>query len=284
MSYTQTAADLRWFTAFLSDYLNKLPAEAWGRRTGERPHDWTLQEVIAHLGSIAALLNQAAEAALHRRTLTIDGLTRRHDLRAWNAAQIVARKGRSPEQLLLDWREQMEEAAGRAETLSEQHAEAQVFLHVYNRPARVIDFINWQLSHAGVVHGAQLPRANDDPPLWTHYDEAFTVRQIDRFIGHLSAAYWDDLAGERRAALDFEIGELGHWHILAAPGGGYAQPGPAPQADYQLWYADAPTFFSLFTVALPFEKALEAGLLHVSDDPQTTLGILRFFAASPPKI
>ncbi|MFP4324149.1 MAG: maleylpyruvate isomerase N-terminal domain-containing protein, partial [Anaerolineales bacterium] len=217
MMLEHTTDDLRWFSAYLSDYLSALPEDAWTRPTGDRPQDWTLTELMAHLASIAEIFNQATEAALGNRPLVLEGLQERRDLRHWNAAQIAARQGIPGLQLLSVWRAQIAAAADRAATLSPAQAEATAFLPVYNRPARVIDFIDWQLSHAGIIHGAQVTRAMGDPPLWMGYPPDFTVRQIDRFMRHLSAAYWHDLAGaEDQITLAFEIEGAGEWHILAA--------------------------------------------------------------------
>lgn len=69
--------------------LGALPAEAWERRTGDREKDWTLHETVAHLSSVAAPFNRAADAALSNRSIAEPGLYPRRDLVAWNAAQIV---------------------------------------------------------------------------------------------------------------------------------------------------------------------------------------------------
>ncbi|NJL94021.1 MAG: hypothetical protein HC915_09960, partial [Anaerolineae bacterium] len=135
------------------------------------------------------------------------------------------------------------------------------FLWVYNRPCTALNFLEWQLSHTGVVHGAQLTRAVPYPPLWTRYSPDFTARQIDRFLRHLSVAYWQDYAPGLTARLVMEVEGAGGglWHLVAAPDGGLAGPGALPEADFHLRFANPAVLFGVFTMELPLLVAWQAG-------------------------
>ena len=169
--------------------------------------------------------------------------------------------------------------------MTPESAQKTAFLPVYNRPARAIDFIDWQLSHAGIIHASQIKRAFDNQAHWEQYSPALTHRQIDRFVRHFSVAYWADYAPDVNTVINFHIhGESGgDWHIIMRPDGGSSGVGKIEDAEYAITFDSPQTFFSAFTVHVPILELVTSGAMTVHSDPQKTLTLLRLFSATPPK-
>lgn len=280
------AQDFEELRAVLASFYHHLSQEAWDAPTGEREKDWTLHELTAHLVSIAQLLNAATEAALAGDELVIENYEKREDLRAWNAAQIDERTQQAPVELKAELFDELRAGRDLAAALTAEQLAERLDFVVYNRPAPVLNLVEWHLSHIGVVHAAQLTRPTEQPPLWTHYSDEFTHRQIDRFMRHFSWAYWNTLAPEVNAKLNFHIGgeSGGDWLLVAAPDGGNVSQGTTKKPDYDLTFADASVLFGVFTIEVPMEEVLNSGDLKMTGDPQKVHGLLRLFSASPPNM
>lgn len=273
-----TAADLlalrERYAAFLSGVTD------WGARTGDREHDWTLHEALAHLATVADMLNISYNAAISGTPLVIEGFTRREDLRAWNAAQIARRATDDPAELTEDFLESLSGAAQLAMLLDEEDADATVWVPAYNRPARSVDILQWHLSHAGVVHAAQLPGALGQDPLWIDDEPALTARQVARFLTQMSYTYWPGYA--EPFAINLDIGELAGYLIGDADGGD-AGPGLLDGAAYHLVFDSPGALFGLMTRSLPLKDALSSGALRIPGDSRAAFDALRLFSPSPPR-
>ncbi|RMF76493.1 MAG: hypothetical protein D6737_20060 [Chloroflexi bacterium] len=273
-------------TAIVEHFWRHIPPNVWEMRTGTRDKDWTLWETLAHLVAIAEMFNRAIEHALTgSKRLHIDGFVHRTDLRAWNEAEIAAREYFSANELLMLLLTALEEAAEYAQSLTPQEANLMIAIPAYNRAFRVLDYIDFQLSHVGVIHGAQVSRPIDNQPLWRRCSPGLLQRQVDRYIRQMSAAYWPDVGGDLVAPINFYIdGESGgEWHIIAAPDGGSAGAGVVDDPFLTIRFAEPDVLFGVFTVHLSFTDALTSGQMRIDDDGRQAAHILRLFSASPPK-
>ncbi|MEM6284563.1 MAG: hypothetical protein AAF787_20405 [Chloroflexota bacterium] len=281
----QYTDDFTEFESALAEFLHHVPADGWKNPTGTRDRDWTLHEALAHVVSVARLFNEAITAALTETPLFLPNFTQREHLQEWNMVQIAALVKTSPAELISMLFKELNVARDHAKTLSPQQMAMTVAVPVYNRPLTVRDLIDFQLSHAGNVHAAQLPRAIGAPPLWTRYSDPLTQRQLDRFIRHFTVAYWHTLAPELYVKINMLVqheNEGGAWHLVAAPDGGLAGEGTLPDADYTVTFVDASTLFGVFTVAVPLKEALSSGAMTTSDDWRKVFKVLRYFSATPP--
>jgi hypothetical protein len=278
--------DFTEFRAILDNHLQDVPADAWDRRTGEREKDWTLKQTLAHLAAIAGLFNLGVDAALSQTTIVVEGLTQRVDLRDWNEAQIAARESLTVDELTAQLFGEFDKAMQSAPALTQEQPYLCAFPPTYNRPARVVDFIEWQLSHAGVIHASQITRPLDNnAPLWEQYSPELLQRQIDRFLRQFSYAYWPDYSDGLEAAINFYIGgdSGGEWHIIANPDGGSVGKSAIEDAAFKLHFANPGILFGVFNIHIPIMDALTSGDMQVEGDISQMIEIIKLFAASPPK-
>jgi hypothetical protein len=281
-----TLDDFAEFRALLADFWANVPDKAWNTRTGKRDKDWTLHQALAHLVSIAVLFNHAVDVTIDDQPLEIVGLKIRRDLRHWNDIEIAARVAIPPDGLVDQLLAELDGAVERLGSLTAEEVERTTFVRAYNRPARVIDYIDWQLSHAGVVHAAQITRPLNAPPLWERYSTPLKQRQIDRFLRHFSYSYWNEVGDDLYETINFHIdGDSGGaWHIVAAPDGGSVDQGLVEDAGINLHFRDADTLFGVFNVHIPFQTALESGVMRIDGDSGRAMQVIRLFGASPPKV
>lgn len=282
---TNVLNDFNTFKPIVLDYLRSVPDSAWETRTGTREKDWTLHQTLAHLVSISHLFNQAAHCARNGEPLSVDGLARREDLVSWNETEIMRLTQHTPDTLIQQLAQSLDATAGIAESLTSEQMERPTYLTTYNRPARTIDFIDWQLSHAGVIHAAQITRPLNQPPLWEHYPDDLLNRQIDRFMRQFSYAYWEAYAGDVNAVLSFHIDGTagGDWHIAAAPDGGFAAQGVGENPTFTFRCANPYVLFGIFTVHIRVEDAIKDGLYSIAGNTAEALRVMRLFGATPPR-
>jgi hypothetical protein len=280
-----TLADFAELRGILQDYFAGLSPEDWHLRTGDRDKDWTVRQTLAHLVAIAELLNRAVEAALQDKDLAIEGVHKRQDLRAWNEQQIAMRSDMTPAHLAEQLFAEFDTAAHYIKTLASEDFHKKTYARVYNRPAPVMDIVDWQLSHVGAVHAAQITRPTTGQPLWEYYSVGMTHRTLDRYVRHFSIAYWNTVGGDRHETINFTIdGEGGGaWHLVAAPDGGTSGRNLVDGAEHHLRFANPAIFYGLFGLHLPFIGTIRAGHLQTDGDFRQTFELIRLFSASPPK-
>ena len=281
-----TAQDLQTLRGILTQFYGGVRDDDWGRKTGSREKDWTLAETTAHVTSVAQTFNKALEAGIAGASTEIPGLARREDLPDWNASQVASLLAQhTPAEMVTQLDLEFERAAQLATALTPEQAKIEIPFAFYNRPAALGNLMLWQLSHLGVIHGAQLPRPLDQAPLWERYDGAMRQRQLGRFLLHFSWAYWNTLAPDLTATLHMQISGAygGDWTLVAAPDGGTVLAGIPENPTYVYYFANPDVFFSLFTVNETFQNAQAHGEFKVTTgDPTDAIRLLRCFAASPP--
>jgi len=283
--FQSTQEDFKEFYDITQKFWKTIPDEAYTRRTGTREKDWTLLETLAHLLSLAQLLNRAVDAALRDEALYLKGVSRREDLLEWNTKEL-ARLSQAPSNaLIMRFLKELEQAAHYLPNLSPEDSEKMVFVPFYNRPARAIDFIDWQISHAGVIHASQVTRPLEQAPLWEQYSKGLKQRTLERFIRHFSMAYWSEYGSPDTQVINLHIGSEtgGDWHLVAAPDGGSKGDGLLDDADFDVFFDSPETFFAVFTFHESFKNTMLAGKVRFASDFRDTMRVLRLFTPSPPK-
>lgn len=277
-----TRKDFSSLKEIITDVLLAVPDEAWLRQTGDRDTDWTLHQLMAHLVSIAQVFQQAADAAATDTELSFRSMTQREDLAAWNQREIE-RLGQSPPNALsIRLRQLLDKSVMQAHQYTDEQLQKTVLLPVYNRPAPAMHFIDWQLSHLGIIHAAQLVRPLGMAPLWTRYPNEMLPRMVDRYMRHFSYAYWQAY-GSGHTVINFHVGDAGEWHLIAAEDGGDSGIGAADNADYAVHFDSPATLFGIFTRYLPIKTAMQSGALRFSHDWRAVMAVLMLFRASPPQ-
>lgn len=281
----QAAADLRDFRAIFADYASDVPPDAWDVQTGSRDKDWTLRQTMAHLVAIAQAFNRAAQAAVTQMPLLTPGMEKRDDLRAWNRTQIAELEDIASEHLIERFLVELDFAAQYLTGLSDDDLAQTAHLRVYGRAASARDFLDFQISHAGVVHGAQITRPLNQPPLWEQYPAGLLHRTIERFLRQMAVAYWPEYGGNSLRAINFVIdGEnSGEWHTWAGPEGANVYEGTTEDASYSMRCKDAYALFSLFTMHVPLKDSLQDGSLQFEPDWREVMGFFDLFAPTAPR-
>ncbi len=279
-------ADFDEFKTIFQNFADAVPADAWSLKTGERDKDWTMHETLAHLVSVARLFNMAAEYALSETSFDVQDFTERAFLGTWNKREIAELSQKAPADLVAQLVAELSNTQKIIPRLTEDNFTNLADLPVYNRPSRALELVDWQLSHAGIIHAAQITRPLKQPPLWEHYSDAMTHRQIDRFVRHFSYAYWQELGPQERHVINLEIlGETGgNWHLVGDADGGDFGQGLVEDASYHAQFATPQTFFGVFTFHIPFLQAIQSKQIQFKSDMRATMEILRLFSATPPKL
>lgn len=275
--------DLQRLREVLAAFFRGLPAGAWAQRTGTRDKDWTLQQATAHVLAAATAFNQGFDAALNGQPQHIDGLTQRSDLQAWNAAEIAKRAHLPGAELAAQIDAQLAGAHQRLTQFERAATQPEVVFPIYGTPTPLPDFMLWHLSHAGVLHAAQLPRAIGAPPLWEHFSAAMRARQVMRVLAHGSVAYWPSYGPAQTRILQWQIGGAPTWQWVAAPSGGRLVEGAHPQPDFVMQFDAPASLFSLFTVHRTVKDLLTSGALRITGDLQGAFALMGMFSATPPK-
>lgn len=284
--FEQTTSDLKNFHSIASQFWKNIPDDAWENKTGARDKDWTLHETLAHVLSIAQLFNKATDAALRGEELQVKGFEQREDLGAWNDEQIARLSRLAPNGLIVQLLQELRITHDKASQLTAETAEKTVFMPNFNRPARAIDTIHWQLSHAGVVHGAQVTQPLNMSPLWHQYNDDVLHRMVGHFLNQWSFVYWADLGSDTAQVINFHIdGEAGgDWHLVAAPDGGAHAEGSVDGAEFDLFFTSPDIFLSVFTGYMHMREAMVSGQMRLASDVRDTMAILGLFSPKKPKV
>ena len=123
----------------------------------------------------------------------------------------------------------------------------------------VAELLGGQLSHPGIVHGAQLTRPVGAKPLWSHYSGDFLHRQLTRSFVLMSHAYWPERGKNLVAHLNIYVRDFGTWHVTMNPQGGTYGEGLVKQPNLTLWLPNGETLCRFFTLDLQPLPALLSG-------------------------
>ncbi|MFZ4828727.1 MAG: hypothetical protein ACOYLB_15360 [Phototrophicaceae bacterium] len=272
-------ADLRELLYHLRTTFDLTTPEQWETRTGTREKDWTLNQAFAHLASVAKMLNHSLTCLLHDQPFEVEGIHQRGDLKPWVIAQLERRAQQNGVASYQELLTELETTVTLCQQLTRDAEARHVDLMVYNRPTTFAESVLFHLSHAGVVHAAQITRPLGLPPLWQGYSSAFRHRQLERFLQHMSVVYWYERGGEQTRILNMVIDgeEGGAWHIHTTPTTSITKVGEHPDAFATLHFADTNTLFGLFTSQFQITTALRERTIHIDGDMRETLAHLQCF-------
>jgi len=284
--FEQTQQDLKDFHTLSSTFWKSIPDDRWDVKTGTRDKDWTLHQVLAHVLSISQIFNQSAKAALNGEDHFTKGFTERGQFGDWNEQEIERLTKAPPNGLIVQFLQELRIAHETVAKITPETTPLMTKVVQFNRPAPAIDYLNWHLSHAGVIHGAQVVAPLGREPLWLDFDSDFTQRVIAYYLQQWSMSYWADLGPDEPEAINFHINGAGggDWHIIVAPDGGSTGTGAIEGGKYDLFFENPHIFFSIFTNYLSIRQAMVNGQMRVASDVRDTLDILRYFAPKRPKI
>lgn len=277
--------DLKDFHGLSSRFWQRVPDDAWQRKTGTREKDWTLLETLAHILSFAQAYNKFVDAGLRDEPATFMGANdTRDDLAQWNQREIERLAVLPPNglivQLLQEWRITSEKVA----QLTPETAQWTVAVPAFDRPATLIDLIDFQLSHAGIVHGTQIAVPLGQAPFWQQFMPDLTARMIDRFLRQWQYIYWSAYGPSQETMIVFQIDGAGggNWYLRFSQAGCISGHGTV-QTDHRLIFTSSDIFLGVFTNALPFQDAIMAGDLRFAGDMSATLPLLALFTPKRPK-
>jgi len=256
-SPTVLAADLIWQQHMLADFFAGLAPADWERPTEKG--GWTLRQTVAHLASVAGLYHQALEAALNGTPLKVAGVSVQDDLLDFNKQQIAQRADTPPEALVKELFQWLDTAAERTSSLNASQLSLTVDLFAYNRPITVAELLGGQIAHPGLVHAAQLANGVGSKPLWNRYPPDFLNRQLTRFFGLMSHAYWLKRAGSRVASANLRVRGGGSWHIIMNPQGGDWGEGLAAHPSVTYWFTSADAMCCALTFQVDPLRAMFTG-------------------------
>ncbi|NNJ08939.1 hypothetical protein EKD04_001205 [Chloroflexales bacterium ZM16-3] len=259
------AADLLDLREIYAGYLRRIPEDAWSRRTERRPSGWTLLETLAHLGAAAEIFNISVEQSLAGKPISIPGIARRTELPAANRAAINERLPLGPAALTAALLESLIHAARIASGLSPEQLAIQVETPYYGGHPTIAELFGASLTHAGMIHGAQVAVGARAQTIWSFYSPSVMRRQITRAFHTMGLAYWPERGGSLHAALAFNVEGQGggSWHIRVDPSGGEGRIGTVRTADVTLSFASADLLCQVVTLQAKLVRSVLTRRLRI---------------------
>jgi hypothetical protein len=252
-------ADLHTLEGMLTSFLQAIKPDAWQQRERRTQTDeWTLYETVAHLAAAAEFYLSALQHTLRNEVLVIQGFQQRRDLPAYNQQEIMLRQNLSPLQLITALQEALCNTIALAEQITPAQLQWQVQVPVFNRPLTVLEVLETQATHPGLVHAVQITVPAGVDPLWSLFKEDFMHRMLTRFFHLMTLTYWPERGGNLRATLQFIVAGAagGAWYVRIAPTGCQSgeERSPDPRVTIQATSADA--LCQLFTGKITIMQAL----------------------------
>ncbi|MEM9952715.1 MAG: hypothetical protein AAF846_14000 [Chloroflexota bacterium] len=283
--YEQTQQDLKDFRTQMSDFWKRIPDDAWHQKTGTRDKDWTLHQLLAHCLSIAQVLNKAANLALKNEVLTVRNFDNRDQFGDWNIREIERLTKVPPNGLIVQFLQELRIAYEILLKITPDNAENVATVPQFSRPAPAIQYLQSQLSHMGVIHGAQAVVPLGREPLWIDFSPDFTQRVIGHYLNQWSLAYWLEEGADEAQIINFHINgdDGGNWHIRTSSDGATSSNGIIEGGNYDLFFDHPHTFFGVFTNYVGIRQAMVNGNMRIASDVRDTLNMLKLFAPKRPK-
>ncbi len=263
-SYT-LAADLLKLHEIFVGYVERIPNDAWIRRTERRPSGWTLLETLAHLDAIATIFNLSIEQVLANQPIQIAGFTTRHDLRALNRRAIDERMTLGYSALSESFLDSLRHTARLTSAMSHTQLSTTIEHPYFSSRPTMAELIGTSLVHAGMVHAAQLAVGARMQPIWNLYDPGMMRRQLTRAFHMVGLAYWPERGGNLHATLVFQIDGQGggRWFVRIDPSGGEGRLGRVRTADVTLTFASADLLCRVVTMQTEVWPLFLIRKLHV---------------------
>ncbi|EFO80526.1 hypothetical protein OSCT_1617 [Oscillochloris trichoides DG-6] len=273
------AADLLKLHEIFAGYIERIPTDAWIRRTERRTTGWTLLETLAHLDAIATIFNLSIEQALANQPIQIPGFTTRHDLRTLNRRAIDERMMLGHRALSESFLDSLRYTARLASPLSHSQLATTLEHPYFSAHPTIAELIGTSLVHAGMVHGSQLAVGARMQPIWNLYDPGMMRRQLTRAFHMVGLAYWPERGGDLHATLVFQIDGQGggRWYIRIDPSGGEGRLGTVRTADVTLTFASADVLCRVVTLQSGIWPLLLMRKLHIRGNPIIAARMSRLF-------
>ncbi|HET8841829.1 MAG TPA: SCP2 sterol-binding domain-containing protein, partial [Ktedonobacteraceae bacterium] len=224
--------DLSLLVKLLIAFFERVEPDAWfKRRRPERTGDWTLHETVAHLVSAAEFYCSALQHTLRNEPVLTSAFQQRQDLPAYNQQAILQRKDLQPSQLLTALEEALSHTCALARQITPEQLQWQVAVPVFNRQPTILEVLEAQATHPGMVHAAQIAAPAHLPPLWHEFDEGLLNRMLTRFFHLMALVYWPERGGKISATLQFVVAGPagGTWHVDISPTGCQADEGASAE-------------------------------------------------------
>lgn len=257
--------DLRTLALMLPAVLADVEPSLWHRS----PHfigsqEWTLHQTVAHLAAVAEFYCSMLQLALRQEVPTTPSFQRR-DLPAINQLDIQRRQHFRSSELLAAFQKALTETAEIAQHLTAEQLSWPIMVPVFNRPVTILELLEVQVMHPGMIHAAQIACPVGKAPLWHLYDHALFHRMLARFFHLMTLVYWPERGGTLCVTLQFLIAGVpgGQWYVSISPQHCEACAGRADHPQLTLWFASANALCLLFTKQLPIGQALLSRKLFV---------------------
>lgn len=244
------ATDALELREIFAGFFERVKEEAWERRTERRPTAWTMRETLAHLDAVGRIYNQAAADAAEGRPVVVPGLSARTDLSEANRAAIQERAETPIAELVASFLDALSQTARLAGRLEPEVLARAVEVPMFGAPATIGELLGGALSHAGVVHGAQISVAARSLPIWAWFRPALLRRQLTRFFHTMGLTYWPERGGDLHATFAFTaIGQGGgSWYVRVSPQGGYGRLGVVRTSELHLTFANPDLLCRMLTL------------------------------------
>ncbi|GCE07691.1 hypothetical protein KDAU_50200 [Dictyobacter aurantiacus] len=253
------ATDLFSLADQLLPFLQSCHPQAWEQRGKHvRKSEWTLRQTVAHLVSACEYYLLTLQCALQHETLTIQGFSQRKDLAPLNAQEILRRQHLQPAELIAALHQALVNTATLAQQATEDQLCCSVVVPVFNRSVSVIELLEMQLVHPGIVHASQVAVPANKEPLWKCYEQDYMHRMLDRFFRLMTLIYWPERGGAIHTTIQFLVAGPagGQWYLSITPSGCDFSAGKVPGPQVTLWAANADTLCQFFTGQLALPQAI----------------------------
>jgi hypothetical protein len=213
-------ADLHVLEEKLISFLQSVEPQAWSRKM--RPYrrgEWTLAETMAHLVTVAEFYVSAIQHTVRQEIVQTPGFTRRQDLPGYNQQAIRLRQHLQPAQLITALQGALLRTCELAEQITPEQLLWPVQMPVFNRYPTLLEVLETQATHPGMVHGAQLTVPARVDPIWRSFEGDVMHRMLTRFFHLMTLIYWPERGGGKRATLQFVVEGAGggEWYIRFSP-------------------------------------------------------------------
>jgi hypothetical protein len=277
------AADLEELQRVLDRFFVRVKESQWDHHTETGNKGWTLRETLAHVTTIAEIFDLAAERTIQGIPFDHPVLNQSEHLIEINRILIAERIGIAPGVLVQMLLDALGRTAQRAHNVPSEMWDCTVDLRVHNRPMPLAHLMASQLSHAGLVHAAQLPNGIGAPPLWSEYSPDLLCRQLTRFFTQMSYAYRPERANTLRGPVEFIASgsEGGAWHVILGTHGAEPIEGRASKPLFNLRMRSPDVLCRVMTGQLrPIHGVLTGQILPWGNVP-LILRFPRYFVGAP---
>jgi hypothetical protein len=276
-------ADLEEMQRVLVRFFARIGDSQWDYHTEKRNRGWTLRETLAHVTAIAEIFDLAAEHTINGIPFDHPLLNRSEHLIEINKILIAERIDTPPGTLVQALLDALGRTAQLARNMPPEMWDRTVDLRVYNRPMPLAHLVASQLSHAGLVHAAQLPIGIGAPPLWHDYLPDLLRRQLTRFFTQMSYAYRPERADGLRGAVEFIAGgrEGGTWHLILGTHGAEPVEGRAAKSLFSLRMRSTDVLCRVITGQIRPVYGVMTGQILPWGDVPLMLRFQRYFVGAP---